>query len=403
MIKIGALYRQTKNGQARVCADISLNGKVTTLWFGVEEAQAEYLCAERSDAFVMALLPAAMRGGYEIVCETPMSARLHYQLTNYLIPSLCNEGKQYKKSKITGPLTAQKVSNRSGVGTGFSGGVDSLYSIMTHSQDSEYPLTHIAVFNVGAFDGDAYRENFKKACLDAVPFAREQDLKLVCLDSNIVDVLPENFLEVYSFRNIVGAMALQSLFSVYLVSSDQAFSKFTFDFTNNGTYDLLMVHCAQTESLAFYSAGGQVYRHQKLEALAEWEPAHRWLHPCFRQRLSRGNCGKCKKCIFTMAALYAYGTLERFETVFDVEAYQKNLPENLGYLLANSDKEFCAEVLQLFRERNVSIPKEAYAEAEAMRKMGANAFHTKTEQRDALLALARNCRKNITKKTTGGE
>ena len=62
MIKIRALYRQTKNGQARVCADISLNGKVTTLWFGVEEAQAEYLCADRSDAFVMALLPAAMRG-----------------------------------------------------------------------------------------------------------------------------------------------------------------------------------------------------------------------------------------------------------------------------------------------------------------------------------------------------
>ena len=77
MIRIGQLSIQHTEGQARLCADISLNGKGTTLWFGVDISHAHYLCEGRSDAFVMALLPAAMRGGHDIVSETPKSERLH--------------------------------------------------------------------------------------------------------------------------------------------------------------------------------------------------------------------------------------------------------------------------------------------------------------------------------------
>ena len=56
MIKIGKVYIEHTQVQARLCADLSLNGKGTTLWFGVKKAYADYLCNERSDAFVMALL-----------------------------------------------------------------------------------------------------------------------------------------------------------------------------------------------------------------------------------------------------------------------------------------------------------------------------------------------------------
>lgn len=396
MLTIGNTYLIHKDGQARLCADLTLNGKGTTLWFGVAEAQEAYLCAERSDAFVMALLPSAMRGGYDIAFQTPMSERLHYQLSHYLIPTVCDAGDLYHPIKLSGPLTSERIANCGGVGTGFSGGVDSLYSIMRHGKDSDYPLTHLAVFNVGAFDGSEYQKNFMNACDDANTFAQEQNFNLVCLDSNIVDVLPENFLEVYSFRNLAGALALQDLFSVYLLSSDQAFSDFTFNFSNNGTYDLLVVHCAQTESLAVYSSGGQVHRHQKLEALSNWEPAHRWLHPCFRQRLRRRNCGQCKKCIHTMTVLHAYGVLDRFQPVFDVEAYKKSLSQNIGYLLTMQDKSFCEEAIEVLRERNVPIPAQAYAEAEKLQKRGRAAANTQTEQADALRALAQRLRKTNT-------
>lgn len=394
MLTIGNTYCTHQDGQTRLCADLTLNDRGTVLWFGVDESQEQYLCTERSDAFVMALLPTAMRGGYDIVFHTPMSERLHYQLTQYLIPTLCSVGDLYHSVKLIGPLTAESISPLGGVGTGFSAGVDCLYTVMTHGKDSPYPLTHLAVFNVGAFDGSEYRKNFQNACADASKYAEEQALGLVCLDSNIYEVLPEEFLEVCSYRNLAGALALQGLFSCYLLSSGIAFNKFHFTLRNGASYDLLIVHCAQTETLAVYSSGGQTPRHEKLKLLSDWEPAHRWLHPCFRNRLSRGNCGKCKKCIHTMTELYAYGVLDRFSAVFDVEDFHASLPQNLGYLLTIGDQPLYQNALHLLKEHNIPIPDEAYEEAEKLRKRRRDALQTKTEQTDALRALARRLRKN---------
>ncbi len=365
MLNIKKIYRQSINGQSRVCADITINGKGTTLWFGVDEANSECLCYDRSDAFVMALLPAAMRGSHDIVCETPMSERLHYQLENYLIPTLCGAGDIYNPIKITAPTVAKPVQNKGAVATGFSGGVDCLYTIMKHQKESAFPITHLAVFNVGAFDGEFYKQSFHKACEDAAVFAKEQDYQLISLDSNIIEVLPEDFVAVCGFRNLASAMALQGLLSVYLHSSGYAFSEFAMELNRDCSFDLLLIHCGQTEGLSVFCPGGEAYRHEKLLALAKWEPAHRWLHPCFRRRLSKANCGLCKKCVRTFMVLYAYGVLDRFASVVDTDEFIKALPEHFAYLLANKDDPFNKNVLQIFKINNIPIPDEAYRLAKA--------------------------------------
>ncbi len=394
MLNIGKLYLRTVDHQTRLCADISLNGRGITLWFGVDAAYGEYLCSERSDAFVVAMLSSAMRGGHSIHCETPMSERLHYQLERYLIPSMSAADAHYHSIKIDAPLTNAPLPNKGGVGTGFSGGVDSLYTVMTHHSKSHYPLTHLTVFNVGTFDGPEYQSNYEIACHDAAIVAKELGLELICLDSNANEVLSESFLAVCSFRLLAGALALQGLFSVYLLSSGQSFGDFRIDLSNSDTYDLLIVHCIQTESLAVYCPGGEVRRSKKLEALAAWAPAHRLLHPCFRRRLSAQNCGECKKCIQTMTILYAQGHLDRFASVFDVDAYKKSLSQNIGYLLTMQKNPFYADALNCLRANHIPIPPQAYEEAEALQKRRANNTCTKAEQRDALLALARNLRKS---------
>ena len=368
MLKIGKIYRKQMGDQSRLCADISLNGRSTTLWFGVDVQHEIYLCEERSDAFVMALLPAAMRSGYEIVCQTPMSERLHYQLSNYLIPTLCDAGDLYHPVKITAPLTAERIVNQGGIGTGFSGGVDCLYTIMTHGKTSVYPLTHLAVFNVGVFEGPAYREAFRKSCRNALPFAEEMGLELVCLDSNISKVLPERFLDVYSFRNLAGAMALQGLFSRYLLSSGHDMANFVIDFRNSATYDPLTVHCAQTENLSISLSGCQVQRNQKLAALSNWPMAFNWLHPCFCGHVGEKNCGHCKKCILDMTTLYALGTLEKFEAVFDIAAFKAALPLRIGFVLANEGNHWYDETLNLLRQAENKIPPSAYIFAKQFRK-----------------------------------
>lgn len=378
MLTIGNVSVQHTAGQARLCADITLNGRGTTLWFGVEEGQEEYLCPRRSDAFVMALLPAAMRGGHDIVCQTPMSQRLHYQLTEYLIPTLWGAGDLYHPMSIRAPLEDKPVENQKGVGTGFSGGVDCLYTVMTHGKDSVYPLTHLTVFNVGTFEGSAYRASFHNACQGALGFAREMGLETVFLDSNIVEVLPERFLDVSSFRLIAGALALQGLFSMYLLSSSMDFSEFCIDLHSICDFDLLTLHCANTEALCFYSAGASVKRIRKLEALADWEPAHRWVHPCFVNGLGMKNCGRCKKCVRDMISLYAMGKLDRFSPVFDIPAFQRALPQRLGMLLAKKDSRLNRESLALLEEKKIPIPAAAY-ECEKQFRRAMEKLKEKTE------------------------
>lgn len=368
MLNIGELYLQHTDGQVRLCADIALNGRGTTLWFGVDEAHTDCLCTDRSDAFVMALLPTAMRTGQDITCQTPMSERLHYQLEQLLIPSVCAAGKLYHPIHIQGPLTAEKVKSKGGVGTGFSGGADSLHTIMTHGKDSPFPLTHLTLFNVGVFEGAAYRQGFLKSLENAQPFADEMGLELVGLDSNLPQALPERYLDVFSYRLLSGALALQGVMSTYLVASSYDLGTFHFDLHDSGTHDFLLIHCAQTESLSLYDSGVQMKRVQKIKELADWAPAHRWLHFCIFGHVGEKNCGRCKKCARDISTLYGLGVLERFAEAVDVPAYKKTLPRQLGLVLANRGESLYDEAAKLVEASDVKIPQAAYVYAEQFQK-----------------------------------
>ena len=358
MLHIGKTYISRTDGTSRLCADLAIGDRRTTLWFGVDSDQEGYLALGRSDPFVMALLPGAMRRGHEIVCEDPVSERLHHQLVNGLIPTLSFVGGMYHPIKITAPLTAEKLANQGAVGTGFSGGADSLYTIMKHGADSEFPLTHIAVFNNGhaicnGLSNDAL-------CRRARRFAGERGLGMAAVDSNICDILAEGFLNVYSFRNYACALALGRLFSVYLLSSSRDADKFEIDLLMAGSFDYLTARCVSTESMAFYHSGEEAKRVEKLAALSDWEPSWHWLHPCFRRDADQPNCGHCRKCVRDMTVLYAMGSLERYREVYDIEDYLQHFPQRLGSLLARREDRLYDEAVRLLEERNIPIPEKAF-------------------------------------------
>ena len=356
MLHIGKSHLVRIDEMSRLCADITVGNRRISLWFGVDSTQEEYLALGRADAFVMALLPGAMRGGHEMICEDPVSERLHHQLVSGLIPTLAFAGNLYHPIKITATLTAEKLTNQGAVGTGFSGGADCLYTIMHHGRDSEVPLTHIAVFNNGHID----KNEFQPFCRHARRFAEEQRLALAAVDSNMDDALGERFLDVYSFRNYACVLALGRLFSVYLLSSGHDAGHFELDLRNTAAFDLLSAQCVSTESLTFYHAGDDRTRVDKLAALSDWEPSWRWLHPCFRQGVNKINCGHCKKCVRDMTTLYAMGRLERYRAVYDVGDYLQHLPQRLGVLLAHGDGHLYDETIQLLKERKIPVPQSAF-------------------------------------------
>ncbi len=278
MLEIGKTYLDLQKENIRLCADIATDEREFTLWFAVDCAQEEYFTPGRADAFLMALLPYAMRGGQEVRCADPISERLCYQLIHYLIPALSFGRAKYRGIAIDAPLAREPVRNCRAVGAAFSGSVDSLYTVMGHGRASEYPLTHILVLNAGVFEGAAGRKAFQKRLWRARRFAKKNHLEVVGVDTNLQEMLSERFYQVYPFREMACALTLQGLFSVYLLSCGYDVAHFRMNRSEAASFNLLTAMCVSTESLALYPSGVEEKRWKKRTALKGWREAQRWLH-----------------------------------------------------------------------------------------------------------------------------
>ena len=264
MLKIGKSYVAYRGKRARLCADITVEGRKMTLWFAVDRRRRDCLALGRADAFVMSLLNMAAERREDILCEDPMSERLHYQLGNYLTPLLSLKG-----VSIEAPLEAERFPNQGAVGTAFSGSIDSLYTIMCHGKESEYPLTHLLVLNAGALEGKG-RGSFCGRLWRAKVLAKSLGMEAVGIDTNLQEALQESFYDVYPFREIACALALQGLCSVYLLSCGYDAAHFSLGNEGAACHNLLTVNCASTESLTFYPSGIEEERWQKRRELKGW-------------------------------------------------------------------------------------------------------------------------------------
>lgn len=331
MIHIGTLYTEMGQGQARLCARVTVGERSTVLWFGVDEKFAPYF-TKRADPFVLAVLGTAMRRGLDIRCESPVSARLLYQLQTCYIPALISAGRA-KPLVIHAEAVSGAEESIGAAATGFTGGVDSLYTIMQHMPGNVPPgfaLTHVTVLNVGAFKGADYRKAFVRACAFARSFAEEQKLELVPIDTNFNEVLQtamstnglHSFAGELPYRIFAAILALSGLFSVYYLATTFPFSRFSLrkdgldeDIT---CFDLLTAQSCSTDGVTFYSAGGEASRTRKLVALSDWEPSYRWLHACFS---ADTNCGECRKCVMAQVVFYCLGKLENYAERYDLKKF----------------------------------------------------------------------------------
>ena len=88
---------------------------------------ARYLCPERSNAFVVAMLWYAMLTGSDIRFEAPVSKQLYDGLTGTLIPALAKGG--FRAIRLEGKVTSERVETQGGVVSGLSCGADSFYTL----------------------------------------------------------------------------------------------------------------------------------------------------------------------------------------------------------------------------------------------------------------------------------
>lgn len=359
---------------------VEWNSDDSGLWFAVPIDLKHYLCKDRGDAFVVAMLWYAMVTGSDIESLAPMSEKMVFNITQFLIPALCTPENGYRRISILGPTTNQPYPNAGGVGTGMSCGIDSFYSLHVYSQEgipSLYRLTHLTYFNMGAifhpnrsekrtYSLEEFYETTDRMSEEkrenARQVAEESGMPLVYVKSNLdKDYYRGAYGHTGVYRNCAMALSVQGLFSVYYNSSGGWPGYFDLTLTEGSQhYEALLCSCLSTESLSFLLSD-YATRVEKTITIADDKLAQKYLDVCF----CFNNCGRCSKCFRTLVTLEIIEKLDEFSQVFDIEQFKKDRAEAYYQILKAKDRDakddeavFAKDLFRLASKKNC-IPRDS--------------------------------------------
>ncbi len=334
------------------------------LWFSTTKEFGQYLCHERGDAFLIAMLHYAMKRGEDIRVLAPISERLYYALTKHFIKIIAEMFPDYHHIRIICDIDSENLDSAGGVGTGLSCGIDSFCTVAEHTDEScpaSYRLTHLTFFNVGAsgdYGGDYARDLFHKRTEAVRPCADELNLPLVILDSNISEILEMNFVPSHTYRNVAAALALQKLFRTYYYSSGYSLRTFELNYSDASYYDAYSLNMFSTNDLEFFPSGEIYSRVEKTEIVSNYPLSHKYLNVC---EAAETNCSRCHKCQRTLVTLDLLGKLDLYRSVFDLDDYQQHRSRYFSKVLSGrKDDHFKEEIFDAIGQGDFKIPFSAH-------------------------------------------
>jgi len=357
-IQLSAPRLTVSGAMARVSADYRLDGRTRTIWCETDAQHAEYMVYDRSDAFIAALLPLAMRAGKDIICEAPVSDQLLHNLSEVLIPHLSNHDARLHKTRIKAAATAEPISNSGAVATGMSCGVDSLFSTFVYSRTDlpSVKLTHLYCGNY-LYGNDSAVYGRARSVSDAV------GLPLVSTRTNINEEVDMPHVYTHFFKIMFGVLTLRKLFAAYVYSSAEDFSHFGLknnSLRDTAEYELLLLYCFTFDGLRMIAGGAQTDRVDKTAQIGGYSIAHRFLNVCLYPEQPI-NCGVCNKCIRTMLALDMQGTLDQFHAVFDLVDYRANRLRSFVHMVKLKDTIWMANAYAHFQKTEPALVAQAHA------------------------------------------
>lgn len=349
---------------------LNLDSQNFVMWYKVPAEYTDYLCTERSDAFIVACIYFAMVAGLDIHTEIPITSCLKYQLNEQIIPLLCNEKSGFKRIKIIGDVVGEVKKEKKCVGTGISCGVDSFSTILLGLKDTlpkDNVITHLAIFNTGSLNFYGY-ENIKSLgewrketeseleyhIITGKQVAKEMGLDFISIDTNIPDLYQGCFLLSHTYRNLSCILATQKMWGCYYYASAGE-DVFNADIrVDTGSYDALILPNISLESLKFYVSGFELLRMDKIKIIASNPVVQKYLNVC---SYGKENCGKCTKCKRTMLNLDLIGRLYDFRQAFPDMSYYKKYRWKLTTEIREAKKNDCFgyEMRQYAKQNNISF------------------------------------------------
>ena len=171
---------------------------------------------------------------------------------------------------------ARRETSAQGVATGFSGGIDSFAAIIQHFVRETSPafrVSHLFFHNVGAHGNNVgsrgrrtqtLRTLFRQRLERVRPFARSSGSPLSCVDSNISEVVPIDFLRMHHALNAAVPLVLQNQFQRYFYASTYRHADCGVASCDDiARLDPFAFHLFSTETLDCVSSGCHLSRVEK--------------------------------------------------------------------------------------------------------------------------------------------
>lgn len=375
MIVLNKIYTKTKDNKILFCANVTINNVESELWFSTQEEYSNYISLTNGDSFILLLFVYAVFNDLDFESKVPISKRLHYGLLAILLPSFqkmkfkTNTNK-FKFSAIDN--TVYTEANASGTAMSF--GVDSFYTFLKQ-QDSNMPIDYLTLFNAGGYGqygGDKARELFDHMAQKAAIFAKQNDLKVLTVDTNWNEILQMPFVKTHTFRNFACVLVFQKLFKNYYYASGLTLSSFALNPNDPAYYDIVNVKAIAGNALEFFISGLNEGRLEKTKYIADQQLTYNNLNVCYftpdslksltNDKLFK-NCSKCYKCVRTMVTLDVLGKLELYKNIFDLDIYNKNKEIYLAEILyqkLRTSSIFSSEILDQMKLNNYEYSPKVY-------------------------------------------
>jgi hypothetical protein len=287
------------------------------LWYRVPDRFAQHLSLQ-SDAFLLPGLLAGMYFQEDIEVRGAVSPRLAYNLDEYQyllhfrMPKVVTQV-NVKYAQLEFPPTKPTA-----VGTAFSGGVDSFFTIWKHlpqnQPNPDYQITH-ALFILGFDILNKDKQKFQSLYSRYREALYQLNIELIPLETNLVSlILPRmNYTHFYGPVLIGAAHVYGNLFKKFFIPSSRDYAQIlTWSSSSDPTTDPLL----SSEALEIIHHGAAYRRVEKVEAIRDWEIAQAHLRVCPPNDLDINllNCSRCEKCVRTMIPIYALGKMDKFKT-----------------------------------------------------------------------------------------
>lgn len=326
----------------RVEGDAQLDAHQTSIWFSLPAEHADaFALPDCSDCFLLGLLYFAMRNGYDIRLEGAVSAQLVVHLQDEVMPIMCAYRPCLRPICVSAAET-RDFQGGNGVGTGFSGGVDSFYTIVSNLKEPVRPsdtLTHLFFFNVGT---NGLGRSAEEVALVRTKFLKRYEalrtaadligLPFIPVDSNVHSFLPDNIASAITICNAAAIHFLRGGIGLYLTSSNGydygALLNYLMHTRPEARIDMAMIEhvlCPWLSdgTLRIVPYGTNKKRLEKVQAIADYRPAQLRLNVCNSVSTLEKNCSVCSKCRRSMLDLEILGKLDLFNEAFDVDLYRR--------------------------------------------------------------------------------